>query len=79
MVDSARKTRRLLDEMRSAHLGVVMDGANLFGFDERRSIREVLNEGFDLLGPDIILAHAKDLTDDPANPYPAAGTVQRRD
>jgi sugar phosphate isomerase/epimerase len=74
VVDSAGKARRLLDEMRSPNLGIVMDGANLFGFDERRSMRDVLNEGFDLLGARIILAHAKDLSDDPSDPFPAVGT-----
>src|SRR5207253_1284074 len=29
VIDSARKARRLLDELSSAHLGIVMDGANL--------------------------------------------------
>ncbi len=73
VVDSARKAHRLLEEVRSVNMGIVMDGANLFGFDERRSMRDVLNEGFDLLGAHIILAHAKDLADDPTNPYPAVG------
>jgi sugar phosphate isomerase/epimerase len=65
VVDSAEKGRRLLDEMRSPRLKVVMDAANLFdaGDPARRLSRseEVLEEAFELLGGDLILAHAKDV------------------
>lgn len=66
VVDSAEKGRRLLSEMRSPRLKVVMDAANLFdaGDHERRLSRSgaVLGEAFDLLGGDIVTAHAKDVT-----------------
>lgn len=65
VVDSAEKGRHLLDEMRSPRLKVVMDAANLFDAEDpaRRISRstEVLGEAFDLLGEDIVLAHAKDV------------------
>ena len=65
VVDSAAKGRRLLAEMRSPHLKVVMDAANLFdaGDPARRLSRseEVLGEAFGLLGGDLVLAHAKDV------------------
>ncbi len=65
VVDSAGKGRRLLDEMRSPRLGVVMDAANLFDAeDPARQLprsQEILNEAFELLGDDIVLAHAKDV------------------
>ncbi len=65
VVDSAQKGRRLLDEMRSPHLKVVMDAANLFDADDpaRRLSRseEILYEAFDLLGGDVVIAHAKDV------------------
>jgi len=65
VVDSAEKGRRLLDEMRSPRLKVVMDAANLFdaGDPARRLSRseDVLEEAFQLLGEDILLAHAKDV------------------
>jgi sugar phosphate isomerase/epimerase len=65
VVDSAEKGRRLLDEMRSPHLKVVMDAANLFDATDpacrlSRS-EEVLGEAFGLLGGDVIMAHAKDV------------------
>ena len=65
VVDSAEKGRRLLDEMRSPHLKVVMDAANLFDAEDpaRRLSRseQILDEAFELLGDDIIIAHAKDV------------------
>ncbi|MBI4552393.1 MAG: sugar phosphate isomerase/epimerase [Candidatus Latescibacteria bacterium] len=74
VVDSAHKARRLLDEVRSPRLKVVMDGANLFHAGELPRMREILNEAFDLLGPDIVLAHAKDLSQDGEAGHEAAGT-----
>lgn len=61
VVDSARKGRRLLDEMQSPHLAVVMDAANLFHADSLSRMKTILDEAFDLLGHDIVLAHAKEL------------------
>ena len=65
VVDSAAKGRRLLDEMRSPRLKVVMDAANLFDAKDptRRLSRseEILEEAFELLGGDLLLAHAKDV------------------
>ncbi len=64
VVDSARKARRLIDEMRSPQLKIILDAANLFQADELPRQREILNEAFDLLGREIVLAHAKELGHD---------------
>ena len=64
VVDSAAKARRLLDEMASPRLKIIFDAANLFHAGELPRMREILDEAFDLLGPDIVLAHAKDLDRD---------------
>ena len=68
VVDSPAAARRLLDELRSPRLRVVIDAANLFdaGDPARHlsSSRTVLGEAFDLLAGDIVLAHAKDVTDE---------------
>jgi sugar phosphate isomerase/epimerase len=74
VVDTARKGRRLLDEIGSPHLKVVMDGANLFRAGDLARMRDVLDEAFALLGRDIALAHAKDLTHDGEAGHAAAGT-----
>jgi sugar phosphate isomerase/epimerase len=62
--DSAQKARRLLDAIGPPALKVVMDPANLFHTGALPRMRTVLDEAFALLGPDIALAHAKDLDHD---------------
>lgn len=74
VVDSAKKARKLLDEMRSPYLKVVMDGANIFHKGELPKMHDLLKETFNLLGDDIALAHAKDLDKDGEAGNLAAGT-----
>jgi len=74
VVDSARKGRRLLDEMQSPRLKVVMDGANLFHAGELPRMREILDEAFRLLGEHLVIVHAKDLSRDGEAGHEAAGT-----
>lgn len=73
VVDSAEKGRRLLDEVHSHRLKVVMDGANLFHSGQLRHMDTVLREAFALLGRDVALAHAKDLNEDGQAGHEAAG------
>lgn len=58
---SASQARRLLDAFGSSRLKIVIDPANLFKAGSLGSMEEKLEEAFALLGPDIALAHAKDL------------------
>ncbi len=74
IVDTAKKARQLLDEIASNHLKVVIDGANLFHRGELPKMREILDEAFQLLGADILLAHGKDLEKDGDAGHQAAGT-----
>ncbi|HEX3813509.1 MAG TPA: sugar phosphate isomerase/epimerase [Mycobacteriales bacterium] len=68
VVSSPTLARRLLDEMDSPRLKIIFDGANLFDVTdpERRLDRadDVFRNAADLLGPDIALAHAKDVNAD---------------
>jgi sugar phosphate isomerase/epimerase len=73
VVDSPHKARRLLDEMGSPYLKVVMDGANIFHAGELPRMREILDEAFALVGKDIAIAHAKDLDRDGEAGHLAAG------
>jgi sugar phosphate isomerase/epimerase len=74
VVDSAAKARCLLDEVGSPRLKVVIDPANLFHAGELSRMRQVLDEAFEHLGPDIVLSHAKDLSRDGEAGHEAAGT-----
>ncbi len=65
VVDYARKARQLMDEMGSPWLKIILDCANLFHKGEVSQMEDVLKEAFKLLGKDIILAHGKDLADEP--------------
>jgi sugar phosphate isomerase/epimerase len=73
VIDSARKARRLLDEMGSPLLKIVFDPANLVGPGQLPRMHEILDEAFDLLGKDILLAHAKDVAPDDSGRHVPAG------
>ena len=64
VVDSAAAARRLLDEIRSPCLKVIIDPANLFAGGDLERQAETLHEAFELLGDDLVLAHAKDVRPD---------------
>jgi sugar phosphate isomerase/epimerase len=61
VVDSPARARRLLDELRSPRLKIVIDPANLFQVGDLPHQRATLDAAFDLLGSDMVLAHAKDV------------------
>ncbi len=72
-VDSAAKAVRLIDEMGSPNLKVIMDCANIFHTGELPRMREIIDEAFDLLGEHVAIAHAKDLDRDGHAGHLAAG------
>jgi sugar phosphate isomerase/epimerase len=76
VVDSAKTARQLLDEIGSPNLKVTMDAANLFHAGDLNRMPEVLREAFALVGSDIVLAHAKDLSRDGDAGHEAAGHGQ---
>ncbi|MDQ0474757.1 sugar phosphate isomerase/epimerase family protein [Labrys wisconsinensis] len=60
VVSSAVRARRLIDEIDSARLRIVLDPANLFEVAEEDERRTIVARAVDLLAGDIALAHAKD-------------------
>jgi sugar phosphate isomerase/epimerase len=62
VVNSARKARELLDALRSRYVGVLIDPANLLDPGNILISRDVVAEAFDLVGGEIMLAHAKDIS-----------------
>ena len=70
VVNGALAARRLLDEMGTSRIRIVLDPANLFQISD--DPRGVIAEAVDLLGPSIAMAHAKDR--DRNGGFAAAGT-----
>lgn len=64
VVDSCKKARQLLDEIASPQLKVTMDGSNLYHAGEFPKMGQILDESFALVGKDIVMAHAKDVSHD---------------
>jgi sugar phosphate isomerase/epimerase len=64
IVNTPQKARRLIDDIGSPHLKVAIDGANLFHAGDLARMDEVLDQAFELIGKDIVMAHAKDLSHD---------------
>jgi sugar phosphate isomerase/epimerase len=77
VVSSARKARQLLDELHSSRVKIVIDPANLFHAGQIERVRETMEEAFQLLGTDIVMAHAKELAANGAvgNLAPGRGLV----
>ncbi len=64
VVSSAGQARRLLDLFHDGHLKIILDPANLLTpLTARNKQSQILAEAFSLLHGDIIMAHAKDLSD----------------
>ncbi|RVW03199.1 sugar phosphate isomerase/epimerase family protein [Rhodococcus spongiicola] len=63
VVSTAELARTMLDEVRSDRLKIVFDAANLLDAADlsARTIGAVIDRALDLLGPDLALAHAKEL------------------
>ena len=66
VVRDARAARALLDQAGSPALRIVVDAANLVAPERLPDQRRVLEEAFELLWGDIVLAHAKDVRADGA-------------
>jgi len=60
VVNSVEKARTLLDQMQSKHLKIILDPANLFEKAIQKEQHHLLDNAFDRLGNDIVMAHAKD-------------------
>lgn len=61
IVCDAAAARRLLDQTGAPHLKIILDAANLIGASGLDRQDRIVAQAIDLLGPDIVLAHAKDI------------------
>lgn len=71
VVATAADAVRLIAEMRTPRLRVILDAANLVAATPPERQRDVLAEAFDLLAPHTAVLHAKDTAVDGS--HPAAG------
>ena len=71
VINSAEKARKLLDHFQTPHLKVIFDAANLFEVATRDGAKKIIEQALDLLGDDVVIAHAKDR--DAAGKFVAAG------
>jgi sugar phosphate isomerase/epimerase len=62
VVSSAEKAKRLLDQLASPRLKIVLDPANLFETAPPERRRGIVAHAVDLLADRIVMAHAKDRT-----------------
>lgn len=62
VVADSSVARRLLDEVESPYLKIVMDAANLLPPESQQRQREVIAQAVDLLGADLALVHTKDVS-----------------
>jgi len=62
VVNSAEKARRLIDEMQSPRLKIILDPANLFETATPARQRTIVASAIDLLADRIVMGHAKDRT-----------------
>jgi sugar phosphate isomerase/epimerase len=72
VVSGAMSAKRLIDECTSQRIKIVLDAANLFEVESAAEQRRIVAEAVDMLGPHIIMAHAKDRKAD--GTFVAAGT-----
>ena len=72
VISSVAHARKLLDEMKSPALRIVLDPANLFEVESETRRKDIIASAIDLLSDRIAMAHAKDR--DGHGNFVAAGT-----
>lgn len=77
VVSTAERARKMLTEVGSDRLKIVFDAANLIDTADLRetTTKSVISHALDILGPDIVLAHAKELVADRAAVAPGQGVL----
>ena len=73
IICSPEIARKYMDASGSDRIKIIMDGANLFHDGDAADMEKVLKEGFEILGRDIVLAHAKDISFKGNTEFVAAG------
>jgi sugar phosphate isomerase/epimerase len=63
IIDTPEKARKLMDDIDSPNLKMIMDCANLFHEGEAHpsNVRRPMHHAFELFGKDVVIAHGKDI------------------
>ena len=75
VVNDAQAARRLLNEVASPFLGIVLDPANLLSPQTLPKQHEVIDQAAQLLGGSLLLAHIKDIDSSGRVTAPGSGAV----
>jgi sugar phosphate isomerase/epimerase len=75
VIHDAKAARRILDEVASPYLGIILDAANLLSPETLGKQHEVIGEATRLLGHSLLLAHAKDIDAEGHVVAPGEGAV----
>jgi sugar phosphate isomerase/epimerase len=75
VIHDAKAARRILDEVASPYLGIILDAANLLLPETLGKQHEVIGEATRLLGHSLLLAHAKDIDAEGHVVAPGEGAV----
>jgi len=75
IIDTPMRARKVMDEVGSDSLKMIIDCANLFhvGKAKRENVRSAMAEAFEYFGRDIIVAHGKDIREGEGIDFCAAG------
>ncbi len=75
VIDTPEKARRIMDDVGSARLKMIMDAANLFhrGKAKRQNVEATLTHASEVFGRDVVLAHGKDIRESDGIDFCATG------
>ena len=75
IISTPERAARIMREVGSERLKMIMDCANLFHIGEakRENARSVIGHAFDVFGQDVVLAHGKDIAESDGIRFCAAG------
>ena len=65
IINIPEKARKMMDEINSPKLKMIMDCANLFleGKAKKENVHETVRHAFDVFGGDVVFAHGKDIAE----------------
>ena len=74
-IDTPEKARRVMDEVSSDRLKMILDCANLFhaGTAHPENVRPTIDRAMEFFGADVVLAHGKDIKEGPDVDHTCAG------